>query len=114
MKTLGKILGYIALALAILLIATYLVYYINLSLPSEQQFLSEQVINILNNYVFKWAGLIIIGVMVLTTMMKHSIVLTIIFAVLIGAVAIFMIVGQTHSTADTTETVINAVKTLVC
>ncbi|MDE7300640.1 MAG: hypothetical protein K2N47_00575, partial [Clostridia bacterium] len=112
MKTLGKILGYIARALVILLICTYLIYYINLSLPLEHQFLSAEVIDILNNYVFKWAALIIVGIIVLTTMMKHSIVLTIIFAVLIGAVAIFMIVGQANNTADT-ETVINLVKALV-
>lgn len=116
MKILGKILGVITLILGILLICSYLVVYINQSIPEASKFLPEMVTDIFETYVFPWAALIIVGAMVLTTMMKHSIVLTIIFAVLIGAVVIFMIVGQSSNstTPETPETFINAIKALNC
>ena len=119
MKILGKILGAITLILGILLICAHLVYYINESIPEASKFLPPDVISVFN-YVKDWAALIVVGAMVLTTMMKHSIVLTIIFAVLIGAVAVFMIVGQTSGSAtppatpENPEEFVNAIKALVC
>ncbi len=113
MKILGKILGYITLALGILLLFSYLLIYINGSL-GENAFLPAEVVNIFEKYIFQWGALIIVGAMILTTMMKHSIVLTIIFAVLIGAVVIFMIVSYTKAGSEGAENVVNMLQMIKC
>lgn len=85
MKTLGKIFGFIAQVLAIILVIVFLVYHIN----GVANFIPEQAIALFEQYK-EIAAVLLISLIALAAALKTNLIITIIVALVVAALIGFM------------------------